>query len=135
MRSNDEAREMRLRHRLLIAIIALSLSGCLTQTSTVKYGSDVVTIELACENPFEVRENAESRRIEVSSSETLGEIGRSFWKCHDPGVSRLSKAELYHRAAREFLRRSNREHCEITNTVLLWLGSYEFRYRCSASAK
>lgn len=93
------------------------------------YEGEPVPVEIACEDPFRVLENARRRRLKVSSA-FLPELGRSFWRCDDPDVVRLQRSERFHKAAREYLRRTGRETCHIEDTTLLALNSYEFRYIC-----
>jgi hypothetical protein len=103
------------------------------------YEGEAVAVEMACEEPFEVRENERRRRLEVSSPFSE-ELGRSFRDCQDVSVRRLTKVERFHRAAGDYLKRSGRASCAIESTTLLAINRYEFAYRCaepgsSAAAK
>ena len=113
------------------AIATVLLSGCLNLTrSKVEYPETITTIEIACENPFSIRESEARRRIKVSSSAAISELGRSFWDCDNPAIGRLKKAERYHMAAREYLAGTGRKECKIIGTEVLGLSEYEFRYSC-----
>jgi hypothetical protein len=114
----------------------LHLTGCAIGPTleAASYEDAAVTVQIPCEDPFRVWENAESRRLKVSSS-IAGELGRSLKRqeCDHPEIARLTKAERFHRVAREHLKRTGREACAISRTDLLAVNSYELRYRCPST--
>lgn len=97
---------------------------------SASYEGEGSTIQLACEEPFSVRENEARRRIEVSSP-VLGELARTLRDCEDPKVRLLTKVERFHRAATEHLKRSGRPACNVVSTTLLAINRYEFGYSCA----
>ena len=113
------------------------LAGCAVGPTldAASYDGEPTKIEIPCEEPFSVWENARQRRVKVSST-VMGELGRSFRgrECQDPQIGRLTRAERFYMVAREHLKRTDREACTISRTDLLSANSYEFRYNCAAAA-
>jgi hypothetical protein len=111
------------------ALPMLAACAVVPTWKSASYEGEAVAIAMACEEPFDVRENERRRRLEVSSP-FFEELGRSFRDCEDASVRRLTKAERFHRAATDYLKRSGRSACAIESTTLLAINRYEFTYRC-----
>ncbi|GLS43944.1 hypothetical protein [Methylobacterium brachythecii] len=123
-----------MKRRAILLALGLGLTGCtgFEYISKTYVSLPVQVVTIGCNEPYEVYDNRQRRRMLVVSNSLREVAGCGIGERNEGRDPKASRAERFRTAARAFLDETVREDCQVKGETVFTDLQTEFAYTCDA---